>query len=74
MSGLLHREMFKVIIRGRARNGRNLKDFIGEKDTNEDMAEAARHRTKRTRYPGDLDAPGREYSQSQESSEYNETK
>jgi hypothetical protein len=61
--GLLNRKLYEVIMRGRAR-----RPHRDSEDPREDMVEAARHRTTRTRYPGELDAPGTEkYSQKQKS-------
>lgn len=59
---MLNRELFKIIMRGRARRPhRSLSDIVR---TKEDMVEAARRNLKnpekRTRYPGELDAPERE--------------
>ena len=65
MGGLINRELFRVIIRGRARTSRNLKDFIGHEDSpNEDMVKAA-HNSRRVRYPGELDAPKKRDYQSE---------
>ena len=72
--GFLNIELFKWVIRGRARNGRNLRDFLGEKDDGEGIIEAARRNRnspRRLRYPGDADiTPYSKVGESQESSEY----
>ena len=47
---MINIELFKMIARGRARRPITC--------ASEDMVEAAQNPNKRTRYPGDLDAPG----------------
>ena len=53
--GMMHRGLYEIVMRGRAR-----RPYREHEDPREDMAEAAKRRTRLTRYPGDLDAPKRE--------------